>query len=77
MNSNLRFSQSLKNIGEIMVGANRFELSVRPAHQLAGVTKSCSLFVATSPSCSPAGCRLDLWLLAFQFRVKNGRGEQI
>ena len=31
-----------------MVGASRFERPVRPAHQLAGVTKSCSLFLATS-----------------------------
>jgi hypothetical protein len=35
--------------------ASRFELPARPAHQLAGVTKSGSLFLATSPPCPKAG----------------------
>ena len=33
-----------------MVGERRFELPLRPAHQLAGVAKSRFLFVATPPS---------------------------
>jgi hypothetical protein len=40
-----------------MVGERRFELPIRPPHPLGGVTKSCSLFVATSPSWSePSAC---------------------